>query len=99
VVEPLLVALRGDPRVASSDTRLKIAAAKALGEYGTDKAVPALIVDVQVSDEDVRKQAVTALEKIRSDFSVKPLTAISQTDKHPEVRAAAEQVLEDMRGN
>jgi hypothetical protein len=98
VVEPLLVALRGDPRVAASDTRLKIAAARALGEYGTDKAVPALIVDVQVSDDPVREQAVIALEKIRSSFAVKPLTQIAQTDKKEHVRAAAQRVLDNMQG-
>ncbi|HZQ10123.1 MAG TPA: HEAT repeat domain-containing protein [Anaerolineae bacterium] len=97
VVEPLLVALRGDPRVASSDTRVKIAAAKALGEYGTDKAVPALIVDLQVGDPAVRAEAMIALEKIRSDFAVKPLESISTTDKHPEVREAAALVLKDMQ--
>lgn len=98
VIEPLLVALRGDPRVASGDSRMKIAAAKALGEYGTDKAVPALIVDVQVSDDDVREQAICALEKIRGSFAVKPLTQISQTDKKDHVRAAALRVLKDMQG-
>lgn len=98
VIEPLLVALRGDPRVAATDTRLKIAAAQALGEYGTDKAVPALIVDVQVSDEDVREQAIIALEKIRGNFALKPLTEIARTDKKPEVREAAVRVLDDMRG-
>ncbi len=99
VLEPLLVALRGDPRVASTDTRLKIAAAHALGEYGTDKAVPALIVDVQVSDDDVRAQAIIALEKIRGGFATKPLTEISQTDKRENVRAAAARVLENMQGH
>jgi hypothetical protein len=98
VIEPLLVALRGDPRVATTDTRLKIAAAQALGEYGTDKAVPALIVDVQVSEGQVREQAIIALEKIRGSFALKPLTEIAQTDKKPEVRAAANRVLDDMRG-
>ncbi len=99
VIEPLLVALRGDPRVAASDTRMKIAAAKALGEYGTDKAVPALIVDLQVSDDDVREQAILALEKIRGSFAIKPLTEIAQTDKKEHVRAAAMRVLKDMQGN
>jgi hypothetical protein len=98
VVEPLLVALRGDPRVASSETRMKIAAARALGEYGTDKAVPALIVDLQVSDPEVRAQAIMALEKIRSGFAVKPLEAIAAADMRPEARTAAAQVLQDMRG-
>lgn len=99
VIEPLLVALRGDPRVATSDTRMKIAAAKALGEYGTDKAVPALIVDVQVSDAEVVEQAIVALEKIRGHFAVKPLIQIAETDKKEHVRAAAVRVLKDMQGN
>lgn len=98
VVEPLLVALRGDPRVASSDTRMKIAAAKALGEYGTDKAVPALIVDLQVGEVDVREQSMIALDKIRGGFATKPLTEIARTDKRAEVREAAAQVLKDMQG-
>lgn len=98
VVEPLLVALRGDPRVASTDTRLKVAAAQALGEYGTDKAVPALIVDLQVSADEVRQQSILALEKIRGGFASKPLTQIAQTDKRPEVRQAAALVLQDMQG-
>lgn len=98
VIEPLLVALRGDPRVASSDTRLKIAAAHALGEYGTDKAVPALLVDMQVSQDELQAQAIYALEKIRSAFAVKPLESIAMTDKREHVRAAAAQVLQDMAG-
>jgi hypothetical protein len=98
VVEPLLVALRGDPRVASTDTRLKIAAAQALGEYGTDKAVPALIVDLQVSEGEVRQQSMIALDKIRGAFATKPLTEIALTDKRPEVREAAARVLKDMQG-
>lgn len=98
VIEPLLVALRGDPRVATSDTRMKIAAAKALGEYGTDKAVPALIVDVQVSDAEVVEQAIIALEKIRGNFAVKPLIQIAETDKKEHVREAAVRVLKDMQG-
>lgn len=98
VVEPLLVALRGDPRVASSDTRLKIAAAQALGEYGTDKAVPALLVDLQVGEPELQAQAQRALEKIRSPFAVKPLESIAATDKRDAVRQAAAQVLQDMAG-
>lgn len=98
VVEPLLVALRGDPRVASSDTRLKIAAAKALGEYGTDKAVPALLVDSQVGEPELQTQAQRALEKIRSPFAVKPLESIAATDKRDTVRQAAAHVLQDMAG-
>jgi hypothetical protein len=98
VVEPLLVALRGDPRVASSDIQLKIAAAHALGEYGTDKAVPALLVDMQVGEGELQTQAMAALQKIRSAFAVKPLESIAAADKRDHVRAAAAQVLQDMAG-
>lgn len=98
VVEPLLVALRGDPRVASSDTQLKIAAAKALGEYGTDKAVPALLVDMQVNEGELQAEAIRALQKIRSPFAVKPLESIADTDKREPARTAAAQVLKDMAG-
>jgi hypothetical protein len=98
VVEPLLVALRGDPRVASSDLRLKIAAARALGEYGTDKAVPALLVDLQVGEGELQTQAIAALQKIRSAFAVKPLESIAATDKRDHVRQTALQVLQDMAG-
>lgn len=98
VVEPLLVALRGDPRVAASDTTLKIAAAHALGEYGTDKAVPALLVDMQVSQGELQAEAIDALDKIRSPFALKPLDSIAATDKRETARRAAEQVLQDMAG-
>ena len=98
VIEPLLVALRGDPRVAASDVQLKIAAAHALGEYGTDKAVPALLVDMQVSEGELQTQAIYALEKIRSPFALKPLESIAATDKREPARVAAAQVLQDMAG-
>lgn len=98
VVEPLLVALRGDPRVAASDTQLKIAAAHALGEYGTDKAVPALLVDMQVNEGELQAQAIDALNKIRSPFALKPLESIAATDKREPARRAAARVLQDMAG-
>lgn len=98
VIEPLLVALRGDPRVGTVDTRMRMAAARALGQVGTDKAVPALIVDLQVGEPEVREQAVIALRKIRSEFAVKPLRALVETHPKPEVQQAALQVLNEMEG-
>lgn len=98
VIEPLLVALRGDPRVGTVDTRMRIAAAHALGEVGTDKAVPALIVDLQVGEPEVREQAIMALDKIRSDFAIKPLESLVATHPKPEVQDAAKQVLNAMEG-
>jgi HEAT repeat protein len=98
VIEPLLVALRGDPRVGTVDTRMRVAAARALGEIGTDKAVPALIVEIQVGEPEVRAVAVEALMKIRSELARKPLAAIVNSNQKDEVRAAAAQVLEAMDG-
>lgn len=98
VIEPLLVALRGDPRAPSNDTQLKIAAARALGEFGTDKAAPALLVDMQVNEGELQTEAVRALEKIRSPFAIKPLESIVATDKREPARVAAAQVLKNMQG-
>lgn len=98
VIEPLLVALRGDPRVGTVDTRMRIAAARALGEVGTDKAVPALIVDLQVGEPEVREQAIVALNKIRSEFAIKPLESLVATHPKPEVQDAAKQVLNATEG-
>lgn len=94
VIEPLLVALRGDTRVGAVDTRMRVAAARALGEVGTERAVPALIVDLQVGEPEVRAEAVKALIKIRSELARKPLLFIADTNPSSEVRSAAVQVLE-----
>lgn len=96
VVEPLLVALRGDTRVGAVDTRMRVAAARALGEVGTERAVPALIVDLQVGEPEVRKEAVSALLKIGSGLALKPLQAIALSNQSAEVRAAADQVLSNL---
>jgi HEAT repeat protein len=96
VIEPLLVALRGDPRVGTVDTRTRVAAARALGNVGTDKAVPALIVDLQVGEPAVREEAARALEQIRSEFAVKPLESVKQTAPSADARHAAAEVLAAM---
>lgn len=76
VIEPLLGAFRGDPRVGFVDTRLRVAAAQALGQVGSDKAVPALIVDLQTGEPEVRAVAVDALKRIHSPLMIKPLQGI-----------------------
>jgi len=76
VIEPLLGAFRGDPRVGFVDTRLRVAAAKALGQVGSDKAVPALIVDLQTGEPEVRAVAAAALKRIGSPLMIKPLKGI-----------------------
>jgi HEAT repeat protein len=90
VIEPLLVALRGDPRVGTADTRLRVAAAKALGEVASDKAAPALIVDLQMGEPEVRAAAAEALKRIASPLLVKPLQSVSRTGDESARRYAAD---------
>ncbi len=90
VIEPLLVALRGDARVGTVDTRLRVAAAKALGEVASDKAVPALIVDLQLGEPEVRVVAADALKRITSPLMLKPLQGVLQTGDEDARRYAAE---------
>lgn len=92
VIEPLLVALRGDPRVGTVDTRLRVAAAKALGEIASDKAVPALIVDLQIGEPEVRAVAAEALKRIKSPLMLKPLEGVAQAGDEM-AREYAAQVL------
>jgi hypothetical protein len=79
VIEPLLVALRGDARVGTVDTRLRVAAAKALGEVASDRAVPALIVDLTLGELEVRAVAAEALKQIKSPLLIKPLQSLAQS--------------------
>lgn len=92
VIEPLLVALRGDPRVGTVDTRMRIAAAQALGEVASDKAVPALIVDLQVGEPEVQAAAANALKRISSPIVKKPLEGLAVSGDE-EVRRYAADVL------
>ncbi len=90
VIEPLLVALRGDPRVGTVDTRMRVAAARALGEIASDKAVPALIVDLQLGEPEVRAVAAEALKRIKSPLLVKPLQGVMQSGDGEARKYAAE---------
>ncbi|MBI5303392.1 MAG: HEAT repeat domain-containing protein [Chloroflexi bacterium] len=97
VIEPLLVALRGDPRVGQIDTRLRVAAAKALGEIGSDRAAPALIVDLQVGEPEVRAVAAEALKRITSPLMLEPLRGIAQSGD-AEARRYASEILAIVNG-
>ncbi len=98
VIEPLLSALRGDPRAGIVDTRLRVAAAGALGEVGSDKAVPALIVDLTTGEPEVRPAAADALKRIGSPLMVKPLKGVLQSGDE-EARKHAAEILASMNGN
>jgi hypothetical protein len=97
VIEPLLVALRGDSRVGVPDERLRVAAAKALGEIASDQAAPALIVDLQAGDPVVRAAAAEALKRIHSPLLVEPLQGLAQSPDD-ELRQYAQDILEVVNG-
>ncbi len=90
VVDPLLVALRGDGRPERSDIALRAAAARALGATGSDRAVPALIVDMQLGDPELRVAAVQALKQMTSPLMVEPLRSIAASGDDQARRDAAE---------
>lgn len=90
VIEPLLVALRGDPRVGAVDTPMRIAAAQALGEIASDKALPALLVELQMGEPPVRAVAADALKRISSPLLHKPLKGIAQSGDAAARQYAAE---------
>ncbi|HEX9076841.1 MAG TPA: HEAT repeat domain-containing protein, partial [Anaerolineae bacterium] len=98
VIEPLLVALRGDPRVGKVDTRLRVAAAQALGQVGSDRAVTALIVDLQVGEPEVRAVAAESLKRITSPLMLKPLVGIVESGD-PDARKYAMDILAVVNGN
>ena len=90
VIEPLLVALRGDSRVGIVDTRMRVAAARALGEIASDKALPALLVELQIGEPDLRPVAANALKRMSSPLLFKPLRGIAQTGDEVARQFAAE---------
>ncbi len=90
VIEPLLVALRGDARVGVVDTRMRVASAKALGEIASDKALPALFVELQMGEPEIRAVAADALKRIASPLMRAPLVGILQTGDDDARKYAAE---------
>ena len=92
VIEPLLVSLRGDPRVGTVDTRMRVAAAQALGEIASDKAAPALLVDLQLGEPEVRAAAADALKRVNSTLILKPLQSIA-TSGDASAQEYARQIL------
>jgi hypothetical protein len=91
VIDPLLVALRGEPR-------LRVAAANALGEIATDKALPALVVDLQTGDPEMRAAAANALKRIHSPLLIESLESFLQSPDE-ELRRYAQEILAVMNGN
>lgn len=90
VVDPLLVILRGEGRAGRGDARARAAAARALGRVGADKAVPALVVELQTGEPEVRAAAAQALKDIPSALRVKPLKGILESGDDPAREYAAE---------
>jgi len=76
--------------VGTVDTRLRVAAAQALGEIGSDKAVPALVVELQIGEPAVRAVAAEALKRINSPLMIRSLQGVlkSATNKRKTYRPA-----------
>lgn len=90
VIEPLLVILRGEGRTGKEDSRARAAAARALGRVGADKAVPALVVEVQRGEPEVRAAAAQALKSIPSSLRIKPLRGLLDSGDDPARKYAAD---------
>jgi plasmid stability protein len=78
VIEPLLTVLRGDAR-AGVDSQIRIAAAQALGEIATEKAVPALVVELQQGTTERRAAAAEALRRIHSPLMIESLQELTRS--------------------
>lgn len=98
VLEPLLVTLRGDTQTLSTDSRMCRAAAKALGEIGVEKAVPALVVALQQGNAETRAAAAEALKQIHSPLMIEALQSFVQSPDD-ELRQHAQDILATMNGN
>lgn len=90
VVDPLLVVLRGEVRVGQDDARLRIGAIRALGQIASERAVPALLVDLQTGVPEVRAAAAEALKRISSPLLKEPLAGMLQSGDEESRRYAAE---------
>ncbi|MCX7837834.1 MAG: HEAT repeat domain-containing protein [Anaerolineae bacterium] len=98
VIEPLLVALRGDSHTFQADARMRCAAARALGEIGTVKAVPALVVALQQGTAEMRAAAANALKRIHSPLMIESLQSLLQFPDD-ELRQYAQDILATMNGD
>jgi HEAT repeat protein len=67
-----------------------VAAAQALGEIASDKAAPALMVDLQLGEPEVRAVAANALKRIASPLVRKPLESIARSGDEQARQYAAE---------
>lgn len=97
VIEPLLVALRGDTRLGAAHPRLRIAAARALGEIASDKAAPALVVALQTGAAETRAAAADALKRMNSPLLSEPLQSLAQSTDD-ELRGYAQEILAVVNG-
>jgi len=84
---PLIQAL------ADQESKVRAAAAQALGDWGDVQAVEPLLELVQDEDPEVRRQVVEALGYLKDERAVEPLLNAFFTDDDERVRAFAAQSL------
>jgi len=85
---PQLISLLTD-----SDTWVRMAAARAIGEVRDERATETLIVTLSDSDWRVRRLAAWALNEMKEQRAVAALCNVLLTDTRAEVRSAAAEAL------
>ena len=89
---PRLISLLSD-----SDSWVRMAAARALGEVRNRSAVPALIGNLADADERVRELAVWALSELKDNRAVAALCHVLLSDARADVRRGAAEALGEIR--
>ena len=89
---PRLISLLSD-----SDSWVRMAAARALGEVRNRSAVPALIANLADADGRVRELAVWALSELKDSRAVAALCNVLLSDTRADVRRGAAEALGEIR--
>ena len=91
---PRLISLLSD-----SDSWVRMAAARALGEVRNRSAVPALIANLADADARVRELSVWALSELKDNRAVAALCNVLLSDSRADVRRGAADALGEIRSS
>ncbi len=79
--------------LADQESKVRAAAAQALGQWGDIRAVESLLVAIQDADVEVRREVVATLSYPKDDRALEPLLNAFLTDDDMQVRAYAAEGL------